>query len=114
MSENESKSFKDEQGLPGNQHAKKVAKAKADAQKAGKLEEVFYTIKGKKILRIRVRPNGAYSDFVASTKKLKKPELDAQIAKWKAENCWLTEFDLDEKCSEVQEKLAAQLHAKKK
>ena len=108
------KEFKNQAGLPANQHAKKLAKEKVEAQKQEKPEVILHTIRGQKILRIKVRHNGAYSDYVGSTKKMKKPEIDKIIENWKKENSWAHESELDEKCSEIQQKLYQDFLKKKK
>lgn len=100
------KTFKESTGIPANEHAKKKAKEKSELSKKAKPEEIFFTIKGGKILQLKVRANGAYSSFVGKKSKMTKDAYDTQVKKWKAEGVWLSEEDCEEKVSEVQQKLA--------
>lgn len=108
------KTFKEATGIPANEHAKKKAKEKSDLAKKDKLEEIFYTVKSGKILQIKVKPNGAHSNFVGNKKKLSKDEFEAAVKKWKAAGAWISEEDFDEKTSEVRIKLAEKALASKK
>lgn len=107
--------FKESTGIPANAHAKKKAKEKSDAQKSSnKLEKIFFTIKDGKILKIKVKPNGAYSDYVGKKSKLTKDAFEANLKKWKADGQWLSEDDYQDKVSEVQKELADKFNSLKK
>lgn len=103
-------SFKESQGLPANAHAKKLAKEKAEKQKArAKILGVLYVEQNGKILEIKVKENGVYSNFLGNTSKLSEGELKRIKKEW-AENKQLIHIhEIEEKAAEIR---AGKLKAK--
>ncbi len=114
MSDKENVEFKDAVGLPGNAHAKKLAKDKASLEKIkAKLQKIFFTVRDGKILQIIAKPNGAHSNYLTSVKKYKKQfgedAYQAMIAKWKKDGEYVDPHDdsaLSPVVAELAEKLA--------
>lgn len=97
--------FAEAQGIPANEHAKKLAKEKSK-HKQQKYDSV-YSSKDQKVLKITVKPNGVYTEYVGSLSK-KKPEakgLVEQIAIWKKDGLWIESYALKDYCSKQIEKL---------
>lgn len=98
--------FSEAPGLEANQHAKKLAQDKAK-KKAKKYDAVF-SQKGLKVVKVTVKPNGSYQEYVGSLAKVKSGEakmLKGQIELWKKEGVWVEEYALQQFCSEQLEKL---------
>lgn len=86
--------FAEAKGTQANQHAKKLAKAK----KVKESQEIFYTQKGTKVLKLIFKPNKLLTVFVANnTAKKHKDVLDPMIKKWKKEGVWLTQDQFEAK-----------------
>ena len=97
--------FKDIQGLPANEHAKKKAKEKSKNNLSKKNEKIFYTQKGSKVLKVICKANGAYSSYVGNLNKPKhKAMLLLEIKKWQKEGIFIPEHAADEHFNkEIQE-----------
>lgn len=88
--------FADAKGTEANQHAKKLAKAKSS--KKAKQYETVYSRKGYKVVKVVVKPNGVYQEYIGNlTKKGGEAEaLKTQIEIWKKEKVWFEEFQLED------------------
>lgn len=102
------KTFKEVEGNPANAHAKKKAKEKSVKEKASKSDLVFFTLREGKILKVKVKKNGAYSEFIATKSKLKKEQFESSVRDWKSQGCWISEEDYNDKVSSLIEKLKSQ------
>ena len=78
---------------PMSEHAKEVAKENSRKKVVPRKE--FYTIENGKVLKITVKPNGAYSTFIAREETITK----AEINKWKKEGKFVYSHEKDEVCS---------------
>lgn len=99
------KTFKEQPGTPANAHAKKKAKEKSAREKESKTDLVFFTVKEGKVLKVKVKKNGAYSEYIGSKKKASKEEFETNLKKWKSEGVWISEDDYKDKVSELIESL---------
>lgn len=104
MSEQDIKSFSENQGLPANAHAKKKAKEKSARAKLAKEEVVFFTSKGDKILQVKAKSNGSYSSYVGSVKK-HKAQFESLKAGWVKDGSWIEPHELESKVSAAVERL---------
>jgi len=106
------KTFKEQTGVPGNAHAKKLAKQQERIAKLkSQFSETFFTVKNGKLLKIVVKPNGAHSSYLGVKAKLDKKNKEAMLASikgWEKEGAWLNEHEADEKISVVVQRLAAE------
>jgi len=116
------KTFKEQQGVPANAHAKKLNKQfERVAKLKSEFQEIFYTLKDGKILKVVAKPNGAHSTFIGSKVKMDKKHgketVNAMIRVWEKEGCWLPEHLADDKLAEavanLDEKYQAALAKKK-
>lgn len=101
--------FKEMVGLPANEHAKKKAKEKS-AKKPAFQKEV-YTIKNGKILRVVLKPNGAYNTYVDSLKKIGQAKYKVMVDKWLKEGKWVHEHEAEDMFEETIIKLAQEKEA---
>lgn len=98
--------FAEAPGLEANQHAKKLAQEKA--KKKSKKYEAVFSQKGLKVVKVTVKPNGSYQEYIGNLAKVKSGEakmLKAQIDIWKKDGLWVEEYALQQYCSEKLEQL---------
>ena len=88
------KTFKEAEGLPANQHAKKIAKQKSGKQKADQV--TFFTIKNNKFLKVTVKKNGAYTSYIGNGAKISSSEKTIMIKQWQADDVWVPEHEAEE------------------
>lgn len=89
--------FTESLGSEANQHAKKLAQSKS--KKKAKKYDAVYSQKGMKVVKITVKPNGIYNEYVGSMAKTRSGEaatLKNEIIKWKKENIWIEQHALKE------------------
>lgn len=89
--------FTESLGSEANQHAKKLAQNKS--KKKSKKYDCVYSQKGMKVVKITVKPNGIYQEYVGSMAKTKSNEaamLKSEVVKWKKENIWIEPHMLKE------------------
>ncbi len=93
-------------GTPAVEHKKKRARAESNIKKERALnQEKFYTVRNKKILLFTVKSNGAYSSYVDKYKPVGTPAVDPFIKKLKAENKYVDDLSVSEKCREIIDRL---------
>lgn len=95
---------KDERGNPANEHAKKLAKE--NSAKKIKPVKTLYTVKDGKVLRIDVKPNGAYQSYIGNYKK-NKDAINTLIKQWEKEGIWIPEHAVEEAVSKIVAEFAA-------
>lgn len=107
--------FKEQEGLPANANAKRLAREKKNAQKAKKespkFEETVFTLKAGKIVQLKVKPGGTHSSFVGLKRKLSKEEYQLHLKKWQSEGVWIEEDDFDEKIAVVKKRVCDKYEA---
>lgn len=97
--------FKTFEGTPELKHKKKTLKAeKKKAEEKKRFQYVFYTEIDGKLLRCIVKPNGLYKQYVGRVKMIQ--DYAAMKTKYKRDGQWINEHDIDEKTSEICQKLA--------
>lgn len=81
----EIKPFNEQTGTPAIEAAKKRGRKKKEAKPQLKM---FYTLRNEKIVKVIVKKNGAYTEFVGTKKKMGS-EFNNVINKWKKEGLWI-------------------------
>ncbi len=110
ISGDKDQTFEESAGLPGNEQAKRKAKEKSSKEASKKkLQESFYTMKNSKVLKMTVKPNGAYSTYIGKIKKDKdgksnKAEVEMSISNWTKKGEWVHEHEIEGKVKELLEK----------
>ncbi len=103
--EEKASTFAEAKGTEANQHAKKLAQAKAKKKKSK--YESYYTQKVDKVIKFTVKPNGVYNEYVGKlgTKKPESTYLKDQIKQWEKENKFVPAHKLEDFCTEEIQKL---------
>ena len=103
--EDKATTFAEAKGTEANQHAKKLAQAKAKKKKSK--YESYFTTKGEKVIKFTVKPNGVYNEYVGKlgTKKAESTYLKEQIKVWTKENLFIAPHLVEEFCAKEIEKL---------
>lgn len=98
--------FADAKGTEANQHAKKLAKKESESKKNKKKSfPVYFTKKGSKILKVTIKPNGVYQEYIGNTAKKNEADfLKNQITIWIKDNLWIDEYHIVIAKKLVQEK----------
>lgn len=86
--------FAEAKGLEANKHAKKLAKKLSEKKK--KKYDVYYTKKANKVIKITLKPNGIYREYIGNlSKKVESEFLKTQIAVWVKNQEWVEEYHVD-------------------
>lgn len=102
------KTFAEVEGLPANAH--KRAKIKEEKTKSKTVKrKVFFTMNGKKFVRVDVKPNGAYQTYLGRLKsglghveaRAEKEHWELEKKKWAEKGPWLHEHEAQERIAEA-------------
>jgi hypothetical protein len=84
----QAKTFAEQDGTPGNKHAKELARMEQALKKREVPRGSFYTAQGKKVLKIMVKADRVLQVYVGNLVR-HKDGLDPVIARWKKEGHWV-------------------------
>jgi hypothetical protein len=90
--------FAEAKGTEANQHAKKLAQEKSKKKKSK--YDSYFTVKGQKVIKFTVKPNGIYNEYVGKlgTKKPESSQLKDMITVWKKDKLFVEPHELESFC----------------